>query len=288
MTSSSPSTQLGLWATYIAIACAVATGTAFFAARLVPRRVAAVFDLFPYDHWDPDGTPLVKRATQRGAACTFAFMLVGLAIAGVFVAQYFTANTVLLEALVPIATLPGALPVTTTTMTLQVWYRDGDSDACNLRAGAVAAFQGMSSSSSSFAVDYTAGVCALAWHFQAVSFGTSAQMLVTQPAWLAQQTAWSLTSDSGMTQAPSSAVSGTVAASAAQRVNGVVAVSVSATATRLVDVTGAVAKVGIVLASLDEVVPMDDASSILVGDVVQLAVNFQVRFAHAVVTAANS
>jgi hypothetical protein len=271
-----------IWVGYVAIGCVMLTLFSFITAHGIPSRVAQVVDIFPTDHWVPDGTPLVKRITKRGAACTLAFFAVASAIAAVLLSQWFLSNTITTAALVPLATVAGALPVHADSCSLTVTYLDGDEAACATRRTAELVSQQFSwaSVTSSTAIDVASGSnCSSRWDFSDVSIGALEGISLSQPAWLMQHVRWSMSCTSALTAGVTS-LRGALTASAAQRLIGTLAVHIGGTATRTIDETGVVADhgVGVVLALQSATQGGADAgTSVTARDTVTLQWSIQVE-----------
>ncbi len=263
---------------FVSIGGALLTALVFATSRLwLSPRLAAVIDLFPYDHWDAAGTALVKRPSQPGGACTVAFGLVAAAVIGVLTASFTGDNTISTQALVPTATVVDGFSATASMLSLDVAYRDGDAAACALRQSAVLQTTGIIASSRAMRASFTSEGCVISWSFDQVTLDPTATLSVMQPSWLSQHVSWALSSASAMSAMPVSVANGAVAASATARVNGTCSFTVSTTPTRLYDRDGVVVDAGIVLAALDSSLSMDEAALIESTDQVTILVALQVR-----------
>lgn len=233
------------------------------------------------DHWVQAGAPAVKRQTQQGTACTFAFLAAAVAILSTMVGQYVATNDVASAALVPLATLPDVLPLRVQTLTLAVTYEDGDAGACDTRrASGVLTVTGLTGVMTRIDARYASSSsgCAVRWDFDGAAVAaTGAALSFSQPAWLMQHATWSLTTSSGLPSGPSALAGALVAPSAATRLNGTSSVAVGVTGTLTLDTAGATMSYGIVLALGGVTIGSDTAGVITASDVVVLEIDLSVR-----------
>ncbi len=266
---------------YLAGACVAITTATFFGAALIPVRVARALDVFAFDHWIPECTPLEKRTSRRGAACSVSFAIAAASIAAYLIAAYASDNVLATSALVPIATLPAAA-TTTPSLQLSVRYADtgvaasvGGGNACAGRNGTLFISGVTVSGTTTSAATAGDGSCTRTWVWSGVTLQPTATLTLAHPAWLAQRLQWSLTSGGN------TPVRNTTAATSKTRLVGVSSFTVAATPTRTIGATNgvAVATAGVLLAGLSSSISSDDGSAIRASDVVTLAIVLQVRAA---------
>lgn len=266
------------WSSYAGVAVAGVSAVAFFGSRMLPMWVAALIDIFPADHYIPDGAPLVKRTSQRGAACTIAFLFAASVISAVLLAQFVTANVLTAQALVPLARVMNALPAQTAWLIMEVVYESGDADACNLRRGSALepTRSGITSGATNVGMEFADGECHVRWEFLNVSLDTRVVLSIAQPAWLQQHVRWNLSCASGLSEGDTSSVSGSVSATKVGRLVGDAEFVVGGTVTHATSTEGTVTSVGLILSRLSSVQRFDEGWSVTRDDVMTLKLGIQV------------
>lgn len=274
-----------LWTYYVVTTVALLTIVAFTCNRRIPAHLARTVDIFPVDHWIPDGGPVVKQTTSPGAACSIAFAAAAVCAVSVLVVQFENNNIVSTQSLVPAVLVGSTPPIAVPYIELEIIFVDGDQSACNQRGGNLTTVEspsGIQYSSNTLHWSFdSSGGCKYTYRLNSVRLGVTSSVSVSEPAWLMQHVMWSVRATSGVPNMLESTINGSLDASAQHRVVGLEAIAVAATAAQVLDTTGTTILRGAMLAlggsSTAQNYPYDDGSRVKASDTVTLQFNFQVR-----------
>lgn len=228
-------------------ACLFGTLALFLGARYLPARGAQSVDMFSLDHWIVNGGVQQKRNTKRGGACTLAFGLCACGMVAIFVVQWVNGNVVENQSLVPASLVNDAIPAMVSSFSLQLVFLDGDAAACDARVREQLSTTGVRAAATVLLSPRMEQGCALRWTYSEASLDSIVTFAFALPSWFAQHVVWNMSCASGVGDVLQSGVGGSLHATSSARLVGDAEITVSGTATRLVGVSGATERVGLLL-----------------------------------------